>query len=262
VAWTFLPQFRKQFRTPVNEETLITYFIHMIKSYEIKLFLNSYWSTFSSFQFKNSIESFIISAFASHARMPFLSLVSSVTFYRYIRIGVPPARVSGRDGVRLRRVRQVHRGGCAPPHAWPPILHHHHLHHRQEAAQRLKGHCSALRGDLPLRGTSPSGSHLTDCPPWWTEGFPNPHPGDDDDGRSSSGTRPRNSARICLDGAHGGNIVSSFQEEILSIFSWCRANEFVMDVSSIFGPGVEVVTTPPSGTFYLELEYSERCLQW
>jgi hypothetical protein len=100
----------------------------------------------------------------------------------YIRIGVPPARVSRplashcrltgeRDGVRLRRVRQAHRGGRAPPHARPPIL-----HHRQGTAQRPEGHCSPLRGDLPLRGPSLLGSHLTDCPPWWTQSFPSPHP--------------------------------------------------------------------------------------
>jgi hypothetical protein len=44
----------KTFRTLVNEETLISYFIHMITSYKMKLFLNLYGSTFSLFHFKNS----------------------------------------------------------------------------------------------------------------------------------------------------------------------------------------------------------------
>jgi hypothetical protein len=55
---------------------------------------------------------------------------------------------------------KAHRGERAPPYARPPIL-----HHRQETAQRLEGRNSPLREDLTLRGPSPSGSHLTVCPP-------------------------------------------------------------------------------------------------
>jgi hypothetical protein len=57
MVWTFLPQFRKLFRTLVNEKTLITYFIHMITSCKIKLFLSLYESTFILFHFNNSTES-------------------------------------------------------------------------------------------------------------------------------------------------------------------------------------------------------------
>jgi hypothetical protein len=39
VVRTFLPQFRKLFRTLVNEETFITYFIHMITSCKWNYFL-------------------------------------------------------------------------------------------------------------------------------------------------------------------------------------------------------------------------------
>jgi hypothetical protein len=43
VIWIFLPQFWKLFRTLVNEETLITYFIHMITSCKWNYFLIRMW---------------------------------------------------------------------------------------------------------------------------------------------------------------------------------------------------------------------------
>jgi hypothetical protein len=39
------------------------------------------------------------------------------------------------------------------------------------------------------------------------------------------------------------------------------ANEIAVDVSSIFGSNVEVVTIPGTETFHLELEYKERVLE-
>jgi hypothetical protein len=60
----FLVTILKPFRTIISEETLrtlsITSFIYIIISYKTRLLLNSYMGLhFSSFHFKNSIESFI-----------------------------------------------------------------------------------------------------------------------------------------------------------------------------------------------------------
>ena len=51
----------------MNEETLITYFIHMIVSYKTRLFLDPFRSTFSLFHLKNSTRFIISCTFASHA---------------------------------------------------------------------------------------------------------------------------------------------------------------------------------------------------
>jgi hypothetical protein len=58
VAQTFLPQFRNIHNS--CEWGYFDYFIHMITSWKMKLFLNSYESmySFAPFHFKNSTESF------------------------------------------------------------------------------------------------------------------------------------------------------------------------------------------------------------
>jgi len=65
------------FRTLVNEETLITYFIHMITACK----QNSYGSTFSSLHFKTQHSLLFINTSASHTCISFLSLGSHATFF-------------------------------------------------------------------------------------------------------------------------------------------------------------------------------------
>lgn len=57
-------------------------------------------------------------------------------------------------------------------------------------------------------------------------------------------------------------MLPSYSAGITSIVEWCHANGMVEDVSQLFGPEVvEVFTTPPDGTYYLVLEYSNRSLE-
>jgi hypothetical protein len=82
-----------------------------------------------------------------------------------------------------------------------------------------------------------------------------------DQGTSTTSSRPRNAARICFDGDSGEEALPSYIAGIDSILEWCYANGIVKDVSDIFGPGAVMCTTPPNGTFHMELEDSGRSLE-
>lgn len=70
-----------------------------------------------------------------------------------------------------------------------------------------------------------------------------------------------NRTRICLDGADGKEALPSYIAGIDSLLAWCRANGTFRDVSRVFGPNSVVFTTPPHGTFYVDLESRGRFLE-
>lgn len=78
---------------------------------------------------------------------------------------------------------------------------------------------------------------------------------------SSPSPSPMNRTRICLDGVDGTEALPSYIAGIDSILAWCRANGTCKDVSRLFGPDSVVFTTPPRGTFYVDLESKGRCLE-
>lgn len=59
----------------------------------------------------------------------------------------------------------------------------------------------------------------------------------------------------------GKEVLPSYSEGITSILAWCRANGIARNVSRVLGRDAEVFTTPLGGTYYLVLQYDERCLE-
>lgn len=71
--------------------------------------------------------------------------------------------------------------------------------------------------------------------------------------------RPSNSAIIYFDGSDD-EFEESYRQGINAIRQWCYANGKRVTLPRIYGPNLEVFTTPSEGTFYLTLEHKRRHL--
>lgn len=71
--------------------------------------------------------------------------------------------------------------------------------------------------------------------------------------------RPSNSAIIYFDGSDD-EFEESYRQGINAIHQWCYANGKRVTLPRIYGPNLEVFTTPSEGTFYLTLEHKRRHL--
>jgi hypothetical protein len=73
------------------------------------------------------------------------------------------------------------------------------------------------------------------------------------------GSRPRNSVIVSFDGSND-EFKQSYRGGIEGIRSWCYANGKRVKLPEVYGPNLEVYTTPAGGTYFLTVEYKGRHL--